>query len=119
MAGFIGQGAIVKAQVAGNGRLENGLGILESSRTDWRAGQQLKLLVRPDDIQYVPGSPVQLTVIGKSFRGAQYLYELALPDGQAVPCLAPSHADVLVGDVLPVEFDLRHVVVFNGDSREM
>ena len=82
----------------------------------WTAGETLRLLVRPDDIEYAPHSTVGLTVTGKSFRGAEYLYELALPDGQRIPCLTPSHIDVSVGARLPVKFDMQHVVVFNPSA---
>jgi hypothetical protein len=53
--------------------------------------------------------------VSKSFLGPNYLYELALEDGQRVPCLTHSHVDIPVGDELPVRFDLRHVVIFNAE----
>jgi iron(III) transport system ATP-binding protein len=55
---------------------------------------------------------MRLVVTARAFRGAHYLYELQLPDGQRVSCLMPSHVDVLPGSTLPVAFNLRHVVVF-------
>ena len=56
-----------------------------------------------------------MPVTGKSFRGANYLYELSLPDGQRVSCFTPSDVDVVIGDALPVQFNLHHAVVFDGD----
>ena len=114
VAGFIGQGTIINATVNAAGELSNGLGILGRASGQRTPGEVVKLLVRPDDIQYVEHSPLQLAVIGRSFRGAQFLYELALPDAQSVLCLAPSHVDVAVGKSLPVGFDLRHAVVFDS-----
>ena len=113
VAEFIGQGSIITVTVNESGELSNGLGALDKAYLHWTGGETLKLLIRPDDVAYTPHSATQLPVTGKAFRGAQYLYEVALPDGQRVPCLTPSHVDVVVGSVLPVTFDLRHVVVFN------
>jgi iron(III) transport system ATP-binding protein len=68
--------------------------------------------VRPDDVVFSEHGSLRLPVVGRAFRGVQYLYELELPDGQRVPCLTPSHVDFPVGSELPVEFKLQHVVVF-------
>ena len=78
----------------------------------WQPGEQLVLLVRPDDIEYAPDSETQLEVTGKVFRGASYLYELQLEDGQRLLCITPSHIDIAVGASLPVKFKLQHVVAF-------
>ena len=72
--------------------------------------------VRRIDVVFTEGARLRLRVSGRSFRGAENLYELALPDGQRVLCLTPSHVDVAVGGELPVEFQLRHVVVCGGDA---
>jgi iron(III) transport system ATP-binding protein len=117
VASFIGQGALVRVTVNEHGELDNGLGPLDRSHPHWRPGEALRLLVRPDDIEYDLHSETRLPVTGRAFRGAHYLYRLELPDGQRVPCLAPSHVAVAVGELLPVRFDLRHVVVFDGEDR--
>jgi iron(III) transport system ATP-binding protein len=114
VAGFIGQGAIIDAMLNTDGELNNGLGGLGERPRHWPPGEVKKLLVRPDDIQYAEHSTLQLAVTGKSFRGAQFLYELALPDGQRVLCLTPSHVDVAIGNTLAVGVDLRHAVVFDN-----
>ena len=116
VARFIGQGSIINVEVNERGELENGFGTLDKAHTNWSAGDSLRLLVRPDDIQHAPHGETQLTVVSKSFRGAEYLYELKLPDGQRVPCMTPSHVDVSVGSLLPVTFNLQHVVVFNNSN---
>ncbi|GAB3270684.1 ABC transporter ATP-binding protein [Parahaliea aestuarii] len=114
VAEFIGQGNIVSVTVNEAGELNDGLGRLDMGHRHWRAGEQLRLLVRPDDIEFDELSQLSLAVCGKSFRGAHYLYDLQLPDGQHAPCLAPSHVDVAVGGHLPVRFNLQHVVVFDA-----
>lgn len=115
VAGFMGRGALIRVTVDAQGELGNGLGRLDRAHPHWQPGETLKLLIRPDDIEYAPDSATRLPVVDRQFRGAQYLYRLELADGQRVPCLTPSHVDVPVGGELPVQFDLQHVVVFNGD----
>lgn len=116
VAGFIGQGSVITVRVDEQGQLDNGLGRPWGLPENCRPGQELKLLIRPDDVQIAPDSPLELEVIGKSFRGAEYLYELALADGQRILCLTPSHVDVVPGYRLPVRFELHHVVMFDSES---
>ena len=118
VANFVGQGSVINVTVSADGGLSNGLGRLTKGHHSWSAGDALRLLVRPDDIEYAPQGTTELVVTGKSFRGAEYLYELELADGQRVPCLTPSHIDAPVGARLPVKFDLQHVVVFNRSSED-
>jgi iron(III) transport system ATP-binding protein len=117
-ARFIGQGMLIDATVNADGELCNGLGVLGRVNGQQKPGDVVRLLVRPDDIQYVEHSPLRLAITGRAFRGAHYLYELALPDGQRVLCLTPSHVDFAVGSALPVGFDLRHAVLFDRDSHQ-
>ena len=113
VAEFIGQGNIITASVDKAGRLDNQLGELDKDHHHWHAGDQLRLLLRPDDIRHAPNSETRLRVTGKAFRGAHYLYQLELADGQRVPCLTPSHVEVAIGEQLPVHFDLRQIVIFD------
>ncbi|MFV0278303.1 MAG: ABC transporter ATP-binding protein [Parahaliea sp.] len=116
VAEFIGQGNILSVSVNAAGELDHGLGLLDMSHRHWRPGDILRLLVRPDDVQYHEHSPLRLEITDRAFRGAHYLYELRLPDGQRVPCLTPSHIDISPGGRLPVHFNLQHVVVFQGEN---
>ena len=114
VAGFIGLGSVVQARVDAGGELDNALGTIVSGHGPQANGETLRVLVRPEDIHYDEHSPVRLTVVGKSFRGASFLYELALADGQRVFCFVPGHVDIAIGEDLPVRFDLRHAVNFQA-----
>ncbi len=113
VARFIGPGSIIAVTPDENGDLGHGLGTLQTSQRRWQPGESLKLLVRPDDVQYTEDSALRLPVVGRAFRGAEYLYELELPDGQRIYALTPSHINLPVGSTLPVEFRLQHMVVFS------
>ena len=114
-ADFIGKGTIINVAIDAAGLLGNNLGSLSINALPDETGNSVKLLVRPDDIAYDDTSDTKLSIVSKSFLGPNYLYELALEDGQRVPCLTHSHIDIPVGDELPVRFDLRHVVIFNAE----
>ena len=114
VAGFIGEGTFVAADVAESGELVNGLGRLAEAG-QWQAGARYDVLVRPDDLVYQPESALRCEILNKHFRGAEYFYEIRMADGQEVVCATPSHVDLAVGDLLPVELDLAHLVVFPID----
>ncbi len=112
VAGFIGQGVIINVTVNDCGELSSGLGTLDAIHRSRSSEGALRLLVRPDAVKYAPDSPLSLTVTGKSFRGAQYIYELELEDGQRLGCMTPSQVDVAIGAKLPVLFELDQAVYF-------
>ena len=117
VAQFIGGGSLIDVTINADGELNDRLGVLDMASQHFAPGQQLRLLIRPDDIQYDEQSEVSLRIVDRAFRGANFLYELLLPDGQRVPCLAPSHVDAAQGSLLPVRFNLQHVVIFNGNQQ--
>ena len=112
VAGFIGRGAKISITVGAASGVGKHLPPLWHTSDQWQQGDRLELLIRPDDIEYSPHSETRLKVASKIFRGAHYLYELLLDDGQRVLCITPSHVDVALGGELPVRFNLQHVVVF-------
>lgn len=114
VARFIGQGSIVAVSANESGELSNGMGRLDSSHHNWTPGEAFDLLVRPDDVKFEPDSELQLKITTKSFRGAHYLYELEISCGAKVPCMTASHVDYALGEMLPVKFDLQHLVIFNN-----
>ena len=70
------------------------------------------MLLRPDDVVHEDGSPTDALVLRKAFRGASILYTLALPSGQRVLALVPSHHDHRVGERIGIRLEADHVVVF-------
>ncbi len=75
-------------------------------------GQLAEVLIRPDDLIYDESSPRRATVVGRAFRGAEYLYTLRLASGTRVLCLVPSHHQHAIGDEIGIRLEARHLVVF-------
>lgn len=55
-------------------------------------GAHVELMVRPDCLDCVPAEQGQGVITSREFRGAFYLYRVALPSGASVGCLL-SHTD--------------------------
>ena len=114
VARFIGEGMMLRGRLIGEGRVDTELGVFkpESLPEGLNQGGMVDLLVRPDDIQHDDASPLQARVLAKAFRGAQFLYTLALPSGQQLLSLVPSHHDHAIGEAIGIRLELDHQVCF-------
>ena len=81
------------------------------------SGTTVDVLLRPDDIVHDDDAPTRLRLVGKAFRGAQFMYALALPSGTRVLSLVPSHHDHAIGEMIGIRLDVEHVVVFPAAAR--
>ena len=125
VAEFVGEGAMIDGIIK-EGRVETALGNIyrrmevydESGQPqyceyDYPNGTLIKVLVRPDDIIHDDDSTQTALVIGRVFRGANYLYRLQLDDGQTVLSLVASHHNHAIGSHIGILPLLEHVVVFD------
>lgn len=113
VARFIGEGSVISVTTDANGKLATVLGEIKCKQ-NLAANSRHDILLRPDDIVFQQGSSHQLEIIDKRFKGAQYVYQLKLADGQKIFCAAPSHVKFQVGEWLPVKQDVQHLVIFIG-----
>ena len=125
VAEFVGEGAMIDG-IINEGHVKTALGNIyrrmevydESGQPqycayDYPNGTPIKVLVRPDDIIHDDDSTQTALVIGRVFRGANYLYRLQLEDGQTVLSLVASHHNHAVGSHIGILPLLEHVVVFD------
>jgi len=125
VAEFVGEGAMIDGIIK-EGHVETALGNIyrrmevydESGQPqyceyDYPNGTPIKVLVRPDDIIHDDDSTQTALVIGRVFRGANYLYRLQLADGQTVLSLVASHHNHAIGSHIGILPLLEHVVVFD------
>lgn len=130
IAEFIGEGAMIDGVVSDGhvqtalGRIYRKMDVMDASgqpqycRYDYANGTKIKVLVRPDDIIHDDNSTMSALVVGRVFRGANYLYRLQLDDGQTVLSLIPSHHDHPIGGRIGIVPMLEHVVVFQADETD-
>jgi iron(III) transport system ATP-binding protein len=113
VANFIGQGVFLRGKLVSPETVDTELGLLRGDRAyGWGRGREVDVLLRPDDIVPDPQSDIRATVRGRSFKGANILYALALPSGSAVLSLFPSHHYHDAGESVGIRVEADHLVVF-------
>ena len=113
VARFIGDGVFLDGTIAEGATVETELGRLKGDLvTDLPVGTPVEVLVRPDDVIHDDSSPRTARIVKRSFRGENYLYTLALPGGNQLLALVPSHHDHAIGENLGIRMAIDHLVVY-------
>ena len=114
IANFFGLSSYIKAKIVDSSHVECKLGKFVSNIGQNKVGDEVDLLIRPDDIIHDDDSLFSAKVIGKKFRGADFLYELELKDKQKIFCYAPSHHNHEINEVIGITLDLDHLIFFDN-----
>jgi iron(III) transport system ATP-binding protein len=114
VAEFVAPASFLPIERQGDGRWACELGPLP---TDPDSVESLdptahEVMLRPDDIIHDDDSPTEARIVSRVFRGADFLYTLALPSGREVLAQVPSHHDHPVGSLLGIRLDLDHLIAF-------
>lgn len=113
VADFVGLGSFIPVTVVDAHSVQSDFGVIRGTvSADFRPGEQVDLLVRPDDIPHDDASPIQAKVEEKRFLGAEFLYKLRLPGGHQALCYAPSHHDHTLGQPIGIRLELEHLILF-------
>jgi len=115
VAGFVGEGVLIPGIMEKNNKVRTGLGVLPCEEYgEYKEGDNLKVLVRPEDIVHDDESPVVAEVLRRNFRGPNLLYILRLENGDKVQVLVSSHHEHKIGEKIGIRPDVFHVVLFPG-----
>lgn len=118
VADFVGQGAMLPGTVNEARHIETELGeVLGHLPEECKPGCRVEVLLRPDDVIHDDESPLKLSVSERAFRGAEYLYTLALPNGGHILCMVQSHHNHALGEKVGIRLDLKHLAVFPDQRR--
>ncbi|WP_130536559.1 ABC transporter ATP-binding protein [Thiomicrorhabdus indica] len=113
IADFIGQGSLISGSVCDCRAVHTELGLLKTHLpTGTASGEEVMVLVRPDDIIHDDESDWQLEVVNRAFRGSHFLFTLKLPSGEKVMCMSQSHHDHPVGSKIGIQLEMDHAIVF-------
>jgi len=113
IADFVGEGVFLPARVIDASHVDTELGKLQLSLPTTRApGDEIELLLRPDDVVHDDASPTTAKVLARAFRGSQFLYTLELASGRSALALVPSHHNHRIGEAIGIRVELDHVVAF-------
>ena len=117
VADFVGQGVLIQGIVADDDGIDTELGSLKHCPgCSLRPGQQVEVLLRPDDILHDDASGMQAEVLHKAFRGAEILYTLGLRSGSRLLSLVPSHHNHALGEQIGIRLEIDHVIAFPRDA---
>jgi iron(III) transport system ATP-binding protein len=111
-AEFVGQASFVPACCEGTGLLQTELGPLREGKRQAACEGTVDVLLRPDDVVHDDASPLKAKIVGRVFRGSEFLYTLELDSGRRVLSVVPSHHDHRVGEMIGIRLDTDHVVTF-------
>lgn len=112
VADFIGQGVFVRGEVIEPGTFRTDVGVVRANGTHWDAGEEVDLLLRPDDVVHDDASELRAEVCQRAFRGADFLYTLKMPNGTQLLSLVPSHHNHAIGEHIGVRIEPDHVIAF-------
>ena len=92
--------------------LEEGMIKTPIGTTEWAGGAlgngALEVMVRPDCLECIPSEDGNGAIMEREFRGASYLYRIALDSGAAVRCLLPHIDEYEVGARVTVRVRCGH-----------
>jgi iron(III) transport system ATP-binding protein len=141
VAGFVGKGTLLPATLTSDRGVQTALGFIygvagnfpipafcqtcelveESSALSTqgqdlpsychRDGCHMNLLIRPDDVIHDDDSELQLEIVGKVFRGSEFLYTLKVDDHHELLCAAPSHHNHQLNSKIGIRLDVEHMIV--------
>jgi iron(III) transport system ATP-binding protein len=79
-------------------------------------GEKVQVMIRPDDVTFVPAADGHAVILRRYFRGSENLYCLGLPSGHRVHSSQPSAAAFPTGMRVRPEAHVLHVVTFAAAS---
>jgi len=128
IADFIGQGVFIDGEVINEQEIKTEFGTLLQGKVpqDCKQGCPVQVFLRPDDIvvdqdcndNVSNDCKLLVTVVGRKFEGADYLYTLQTAAGTKLLMLEHSHNRREVSDQIGISLDLEHVVVFPQKNRD-
>jgi iron(III) transport system ATP-binding protein len=79
-------------------------------------GARVDVMIRPDDITFVPQADGTGTITRRYFRGSETVYCIRLPSGDRVHSSQPSASMLPTGMRVRAEAHVLHVVAFNSEG---
>jgi len=116
VAEFLGAAAFLPGTVTAES-ISTELGLVTRPPRATVAGSAVHVLVRPDDVTFVPSAPGNAVITDRVFRGAEVRYTVELASGLRLPSSQPSATTVAVGTRVRAEVHLDHVVAFPATPR--
>jgi iron(III) transport system ATP-binding protein len=115
VAEFVGAADFLPGLVTAEGIVTE-LGVF--TNTDGReVGEKVEVMIRPDDVTFLPRRNGQSTIVIRYFRGSENLYCIRLPSGHRVHSSQSSSTFFPPGTRVQAEAHVIHVVTFPTTAR--
>lgn len=113
VADFVGEGVFLTGKVSDARSVSTELGVLHGDQLHgYEPGTMVSVLIRPDDVIHDDDSPFTARVVEKVFRGAEFMYTLALESGAQILSLVPSHHAHARDSAIGIRVEMDHLVIF-------
>jgi iron(III) transport system ATP-binding protein len=110
VASFVGAADFLPGRVGAEG-IATELGTF-ANVDRFPAGQAVDVMIRPDDISFVPEANGAGTITRRYFRGSETVYCIRLPSGHRVHSSQPSASVLPIGMQVSLSARVLHVVAF-------
>ncbi len=115
VAEFVGAADFLPGRVTAEG-IATELGVFPNTKGR-EIGEKVEVMLRPDDIAFVPSPDGESTIINRHFRGSENLYSLRLPSGRFVHSSQLSSAFFPTGTRVRAKAHVIHVVTFPAGAQ--
>ena len=113
IAGFIGQGVLLRGQMSGSHCVRLALGeFCGVVPHHCQSCREVDVWLRPDAVVHDDNSPVSAEVLDKDFKGSYFIYTLKLDSGETVLAHVPSHHNHPIGSRIGIRLELEHLIAF-------
>jgi iron(III) transport system ATP-binding protein len=117
VAEFVGAADFLPGVVTPQGIVTE-IGVFENDERR-EPGVKVRVMIRPDDVTFVPDAAGEAVLLQRYFRGSENLYCLGLPSGHRVHSSQPSSAAFATGLRVRPQAHVLHVVTFLDGGPEM
>ncbi len=111
VANFVGRADFVHGRIEGESVVSD-IGIFKCGDAIPCNTQDVELMIRPDDVDFVLDSQGNASIIETEFLGADIIYKIALLNRHVIHSIKPSTKIFSVGSQVSITVDPAHIVVF-------
>lgn len=113
IANFCGIGSFINGEVIDANHVMTNLGNFFGDTSDYKIGDNVDIMIRPDDVIHDDDSTKSAQVIEKVFHGSDFLYKLKLDENESIFCYTPSHHDHAINEVIGIKSEVDHLILFS------
>ncbi|MCS4534215.1 ABC transporter ATP-binding protein [Neisseria montereyensis] len=113
-AHFIGAGVLLQGTVTDNQCIQLPVGTFHGPLPSlYKNGDELHVLIRPDDIVYDENSLITAEILDKDFKGNYFVYTLKINSGETISMQIPAHYNHTIGSHIGICMNLEHLIAFS------